>query len=332
MSKPPADSARRGRLRSLASSMPFRVAVSIAVLGALLLKFGVDEVIDKLSQANPELVAAGVLVYLAANMVNIYKWQLVITGQGDHVPFRNLFSIFYVGVFFNNLFPTNFGGDVVRVMRLSRLTEKPAAATGSVVADRVSSTFALLLIAVVPALFQLRLLGTGWALLIISMFLLSVLLIALLASERAVRWLGGLPLLRGGLMGLREHVRHFYYSLYELRGQKAILALVMLISLFYQALQIVTIYLLGLALGVDISIVYYFLFIPIVLAVSMLPVSLNGLGVREAAWVALFSLVSVPDTTALSLSLLTLLIMTVVSLLGGAFYLFDRKSIPLPQR
>lgn len=332
MSEPAANGNRAGGLRTVVGSMPFRVAVSIAVLGILLLKIGVVEVIDKLIQAKLELVVAGMLIYLAANLVNIYKWQLILAGQGDRVPFRNLFSIFYVGVFFNNLLLTNFGGDVIRVMRLARLTERPAVAAGSVVADRVSSTFALLLIAVVPAIFQLRLLGWKWALLVISMFLLSVLVIALLASERAVRRLGRLPLLRGGLMGLREHVRHFYYSLYELRGQKGVLALVMLISLFYQALQIVTIYLLGLALEIEISIINYFLFIPIVLAVSMLPISLNGLGVREGAWVALFSLVSVPDTAALSLSLLTLLLMSVVSLLGGAFYLFDRKTVPLPQR
>lgn len=332
MSEPMATGGRAGRLRTIASSLPFRAAVSIAVLGALLLKFGVGEVIAELGRAKPELVAAGVLVYLASNLVNIAKWQLILAGQGDRVPFRSLFSIFYVGIFFNNLLPTSFGGDVVRVMRLSRLTEKPAAAAGSVVADRMSSTIALLVIAVVPALFQLRLLGWGWAALVITMFVLSVLAIALLASERVVLRLGRLPLLRGSLMGLREHVRHFYYSLYDLRGQKKTLALVMLVSLAYQALQIVCIYLLGLSLGIETAIVNYFLFIPIVLAVSMLPFSLNGLGIREGAWVALFSLVSVPRTAALSLSLMTLLLMTVVSLLGGFFYLFDRKSVPLPQR
>ena len=63
----------------------------------------------------------------------------------------------------------------------------------------------------------------------------------------------------------------------------------------------------------------------------MLPISLNGLGVREATWVALFSLVGVARPEALSMALLAFIVFTAVSLIGGVCYLFDH-SVPLPER
>jgi hypothetical protein len=62
----------------------------------------------------------------------------------------------------------------------------------------------------------------------------------------------------------------------------------------------------------------------------MIPLSLNGLGMREGTWVLLFSQVGVASEAAFSMSILSLLLVTAVSLVGGVFYLADR-SIPASQ-
>ena len=315
----------RDRLSALFSSRLFRAAVSIGLLAALLATVDLRELGSTLGSVSPRLLALGVLVFLIANMVSISKWSLIISAQGDRVSFFYLTTLFYIGLFFNNFLPTNFGGDVVKAFKLSRTTGHGAEAAGSVVLDRVSSVLALLLIAVVPALIELRLLGTGILLLVLGMLLLLVLLIGLFASERAARRLGGL--FRADPFGVRKHLRSFYYSLHEFRGHKSTMLWVILISLAYQVLQVLTVYVLALALGIGVPLVYYFIFIPIVLAVSMVPISLNGLGVRELTWVVLFGQVGVSQAEAISMSILAFLVMTVVSLAGGVFYMFDR-SVP----
>ena len=281
----------RERASALFGSRLFRAAVSLLLLGTLLATVDLRELGSILGSVSPRLLALGVLIFLVANMVSVYKWRLIVQAQGDRVSYFYLTTLFYIGLFFNNFLPTNFGGDVVKAFKLFRATGRGAEAASSVVLDRVSSVLALLLIAVVPALAELRLLGTGVLLVVLGMLALLGLMVLLFASERTARRLGGLS--QANLFGIRKHLKSFYYSLHDFRGRKVTLLSVMAISLAYQGLQILTIYVLALSLDIDVPLVYYFIFIPIVLAVSMVPISLNGLGVRELTWVILFAQVGV---------------------------------------
>lgn len=325
----------RKTLKALVRSRLFRAAISVALLALILTRLDLHELGETLSNVNPELLALGFFMFIVVNLVNVAKWLLIIRTQeqaDDRSPvsFFHLTAIYYMGLFFNNFLPTNFGGDVIRVWKLARLTGEPHDAAGSVVLDRVSSILALLLIALVPALIKLRLLGAGLALAVVGMFLVLVAIILVFASQRATKRLARFPLFRGDPFGMRRHLREFYYSLYRFRGHPAAMLELMAISLVYQGLNVTTVYVLGLSLGIDVSPIYYFLFIPVVLAVGMIPVSLNGIGVREGAWVLLFSQVGVSSAEAFSMSVLSLLVVTTASLAGGVFYLFDR-GVPAPE-
>lgn len=301
-----------------------RALVSAAVLALLLLTVNLRQLVDTLSQVAIGLLLLATAIFLISNMASVFKWRLIVRAQQDSASCYYLTTLFYIGLFFNNFLPSNVGGDVVKAYKLGQATGRPAEAAGSVVMDRASSTFALLFIAAVLAIFQLKLLGTKVALLILLMLVFSLALIIFFASERAARVLGSVPFFRINPFGLRRHFKDFYYSLHGFKKQKPVLTAVMFVSLIYQSLNILTIYILALSLGIDIPILYYFLFIPIVLAVAMMPISLNGLGVREGAWVLLFGQVGVPAARALSMSVLSFLVITVVSLAGGFLYLFGR--------
>jgi hypothetical protein len=274
---------------------------------------------------NLALLTLAILLFLVTNMISVLKWRKVILAQGSYVSWPSLVSIFYIGLFFNNFLPTNFGGDLVRILRLARHTGSRVEATSSVVIDRATSTFALLLIALVAAITQLPLLGTRLALIIVSMFVFFVLIVGVFANERAARWLARFPLFRGDPFGLRRHLRSFYLSMNQFRHEKKTLAVVLVLSVIYQGLFVVVVNLMALSLDIHIPVAYYFLFIPIVLAVSMIPLSLNGLGVREGAWVLLFTQAGVAMPAALSMSVLNFLVITLVSLFGGIFYLYDQS-------
>ncbi|MHB8793704.1 MAG: lysylphosphatidylglycerol synthase transmembrane domain-containing protein [Thermoleophilia bacterium] len=319
---------RRGLLALLRSKL-FRAAVSIILIAVLLASVDLGELAETFRNVAPGLLALAVLVFLVTNMTSVLKWWMIIQAQGASVSWPYLTSIFYMGLFFNNFLPTNFGGDLVRIYKLSRATGSTVDATSSVVLDRASSTFALLMIALVAALLELRRLGTGLALAILAMFVVFLLLIGLFASERTARRLARFPLLRADPFGVRRHLRDFYLSINQFRDQKKTIALVMVLSVIYQALYVVSVNLLALSLDIHLPVAFYFLFIPIVLAVGMMPLSLNGLGVREGAWVLLFTQAEVPAAEALSMSVLNTLMITAVSMIGGIFYLMD-PSLPEP--
>ncbi|MBI5870216.1 MAG: flippase-like domain-containing protein [Actinobacteria bacterium] len=317
-------------LLALLRSKLFRAAVSIILIAVLLASVDIGELAETLGNVAPGLLALAVLVFLVTNMTSVFKWKMVIQAQGASVSWPYLTSIFYMGLFFNNFLPTNFGGDLVRIYKLSRATGNTVDATSSVVLDRASSTFALLMIALVAALLELRRLGTGLALTILGMFVVFLLLIGLFASERTARRLARFPVLRADPFGMRRHLRDFYMSVNQFRDQKKTMAAVMVLSIIYQALYVVSVNLLALSLDIHLPIAFYFLFIPIVLAVGMIPLSLNGLGVREGAWVLLFTQAGVPAAEALSMSVLNTLMITAVSMIGGIFYLMD-PSLPEPK-
>jgi len=322
-------SGHRRRLNAIMRSRLLRGGVSIALILFLLTRIGPEQLLDTLRGVDFTMLGLAVLVFLICNMVNVYKWRLIILVQGSPAPYFYLTALYYIGLFFNNFLPSNIGGDVVKAWKLSKLTGKPADAASSVVLDRVSSTLGILILAVVPALLELRLLGAGLTAAVLSMFVLALLVIGFFASERAVRRLSRFPILRKDLMGMRRHLKEFYYSLYRFRGHKGMLVTLMVSSLIYQALHILTIYLVALSLGIDLPLAYFFLFIPVVMVVALIPVSLNGVGMREGAWVLLFGQVGLSSAEAFSMSILSFLVMAVVSLAGGVFYLLDRGA-PAP--
>jgi uncharacterized membrane protein YbhN (UPF0104 family) len=93
------------------------------------------------------------------------------------------------------------------------------------------------------------------------------------------------------------------------------------VSLGFNILLITMNYLLGLSLGDRVSIWYYCLFVPITSIVTLLPVSFAGLGVREGAYVFLFTQAGMPRETALSLSLLVYVVSILApGLIGGVIY------------
>ncbi|MHB1325006.1 MAG: lysylphosphatidylglycerol synthase transmembrane domain-containing protein [Thermoleophilia bacterium] len=312
------------RIGRLFQSRLLRAAISALLLVLLVSRLNLSDLATTLSQVVPSLLVVGILLFVAASLISVFKWQLILKSQGIQAPFFYLVSLFYIGFFFSNFLPTNFGGDVVKIFKLGQTTGQPVEAASSVFMDRASSTFALLLIAIVPAIIELRMLGTGVSVAILSVFIIGTLMILLGSNARFVSRLSKLPLLRSDPMGLRRHARNFYFSLHDFRHKKGTLAAMMAISLVYQIVQIFSIYFLALSLGIQLSVLYYFIFIPVIMTVSMIPISLNGLGVREVSWVFLFEQAGVSRTEAFSMSILMLLVMTATSLFGGVFYLFDR--------
>ena len=93
-------------------------------------------------------------------------------------------------------------------------------------------------------------------------------------------------------------------------------------SLVFNLMLILTNYLLGLAVGIDLSLWYYFLFVPIISASLMVP-SIGGLGVREAAYVVLFAQVGVAHTQGLALAVAYLATMLLPALIGAIIYIVE---------
>ena len=299
------------RARVLAVIRPL---ISLILLGLLFWKLGAGALWSVLSQADPLWLVAGAALVVVALLVSAWKWQLLLAAQGIEVPIPALFSSYLIGLFFNNFLPSNIGGDVLRVHDVAKRTGQRAAVAASVIAERLLAGLALALTAVVALLFSAEYTAqvgpsVGLALLVFAV------LIGLAMSPGVRTWLERV-LPAGRAQALTRVATQMGRALGDRKAVLSVLAL----SFVFQATVVLVAWTGFAAIGEPVSLAACFVFIPIISAVQLVPVSLNGLGVREGAYVLFFGSIGVGELNAAASSLLFGLLVAGVSLAGGALF------------
>jgi uncharacterized membrane protein YbhN (UPF0104 family) len=110
---------------------------------------------------------------------------------------------------------------------------------------------------------------------------------------------------------------------------RASLILVLAASIGVQVLRVVQAWYLGLALGMTQPLAAYFGFIPLILLIMLLPITINGIGTSQAAFVGLFGLVGTPGAQAFALSVLFVALGMVGNLPGAVLYAAARQPPPV---
>jgi uncharacterized protein (TIRG00374 family) len=311
-----------------------KVIVSLILIILLLREIGWQETLEKLLQAHPGYLLAALIVALLGVMVRAYRWQVLLSAQEIEVPLGQLTALYFIGFLFTNVLPTGFGGDPIRMYELSRYTHRTAESAGTVLADRFFGLIVLQAMAVVALAFGYQLVEAWMIAFTVLLFVGSLVTVWLLLNRRLWQSLGErlrplaslgqkqrpvLSKVEGKAQGIVKGLKRLYESLhgYSIPAVGKTLG----VSLVFNILLITMNYLLGLSLGDRVSIWYYFLFVPITSIVTLLPVSFAGLGVREGAYVFLFTQAGMPRETALSLSLLVYVVSIFApGLIGGVIY------------
>jgi len=311
-----------------------KVIVSLILIFLLLREIGLQETLEKLLQVHPGYLLAALVVALLGVVVRAYRWQILLSALEVEVPLGQLTALYFIGFLFTNVLPTGFGGDPIRMYELSRYTHRAAESAGTVLADRFFGLIVLQAMAVVALAFGYPLVEPWMIAFTVLLFVGSLVAVWLLLNRRLWQKLGerlkplaSLGQKQGSILnsalskveGIATGLKRFYESLhgYSIPAVGKTLS----VSLVFNILLITMNYLLGLSLGDRVSIWYYLLFVPITSIVTILPVSFAGLGVREGAYVFLFTQAGMPRETALSLSLLVYVISIFVpGLIGGVIY------------
>jgi uncharacterized membrane protein YbhN (UPF0104 family) len=265
------------------------------------------------------LLALG--LYLLTQGVSAVRWQMLGHTLGLGGRWRDYLGHYFVGMFFNLVLPTSVGGDVVRAWYLGRQdgatppSGRRMAAFLSVLADRVNGFAVLIAVACLATLCCPTPLP-GW-----------ILGTAAGMGTACLLGLASLPMLPW-LRGKLPHPRLTHLldgAILCLRDRRSLVA-VTLLSLVVQLANVVLAWLVGVGLGLQVPPLYYGVLIPLVSILTLLPISLNGMGLREAGTVLLLAPLHIDSASAVTLSLLIFAVYTAASLLGGIVYLFGSRS------
>jgi uncharacterized protein (TIRG00374 family) len=298
-----------------------KVVFSIGLLAFLIHRAGWGEMAGVFRSARPPGLIAALLVYVATVVVISLRWQMLLVSQKAHVPFRRTLSLYFIGFFFNNFLPTSIGGDIYRAVGAGQATGRRAVCAASVLVERLMGMLAVATLAILAAVLLVRQAADGpIRALTLGFGALIVLLVALFFHRRTFHVLEALAG-RISLWGLEKKLLRLSQALDLYRSQRAVLLAVFLASIAYQLLIVVFSYLVGRALGLGISFRYFMLCVPFTVIISLVPISINGVGIREGGYVFLLSKIGHSSSEAVSLSLLIYALSLLVSLIGGLLYL-----------
>lgn len=293
-----------------------KIAISLGLLALLVWKVGWRETWETVSQIDPRYLLAAWTIYVFSMLLRGYRWQVLLQIQRLTVPLSRLVTLYFIGTFFNSVLPTGFGGDVVRMLELTKASHQRAKAVGTVLVDRLTGFVVLFAMATVALPFSYQLIPVPVTAMILIITALTFLGVWLALSDRVWRWIHRLPLVRNLLE--QPRVQHFRSSIAAYRTPA--IANALLASLLFNVLLMVINYLIALGLGVRISLWYFLIFIPVISFLLALPVSFSGLGVREGGYVLLFAQAGVPSSLALAMSLCVYAMAVATGLIGGVLY------------
>jgi len=304
-----------------------QVLLSAALLAWLAQRVGLRSILNTLAGIDWFWYSIAFALSILNIFLRSYRWHALLSALDDRPPFLQLVYYYFLGFFFNNFIPSGFGGDVVKVIGLRQEHGRGAEALSSVIMDRLVGLIGSTLIAsIVLAWNALRARsGQGMGLqlpaaLLISIALISVgIPVAFLFARwtNPLGWAGSrLPFLRpltthGSVQRLVNTIRRYPW----LALLKALLT-----SVPFTLSLILIQYLIALALSIDVPFHLFPLFVPIISIINLLPLSFNGLGMREGVYQFLFVPAGVSGAGAIAMSLSFYFLRVAIGIIGGLLY------------
>ncbi len=297
-----------------------KLAISATLMAILVSRVPIDQVATSLREADPRwLLGAGTLL-IASNTLGSFQWSRLLVAAGIRIPFWKVCAYYHVGLFFNNFLPANVGGDIARVMDAARYGPSRGAAISAVIMDRLIGTVSLAglaLVTTLPGIDEFHFTVAYAAL--VAFFAVSVFVLWSVFHPALLPTLGR-GMARLGIHSIQPHLEDMADRFRGFR-RGSLLAGLLAVGTVVQLARVGVHVLVGQALGLQVPLLYFFLFVPLLAVIVSVPISLNGIGLREGAGVILFGLVGVDRAGAFSLQFTTYLVAVAVSLLGGMVFL-----------
>lgn len=289
-----------------------KLIVSFALISYLVSIVDIGQTVSRLLTADLRYIAVALLLLVFQVAISAGKWKLILRSDAVHAPYLLLLKSNFIGNFFSLFLPSSFGGDVYRVISVTSVNRKLGKTTSSVLFDRATGLFALLSIALLA---YVALPGRSYDWLALSIYFIGIGAFFYCTSDSIVNYF------RNHRYGLVRKGSAIAASFQTYRNDYRTLWKVLCIALVFQFMIVVINQLYSSALGIDIPFSKLLVIVPLVYLTEVLPVSINGIGVRDSAFVYFFVLMGHTKEEGLAIALLVLSMRYVSGLIGGSVLL-----------
>ncbi len=304
-----------------------RTLLGLALLAGLLGQYHcIEELIEALAGVGFDDAMVMIALSVALNLVASLKWGLFLGGGQPRVPYLRLFSMYLMSKFLGNFLPGAVGGDVARSYMLGRSIDSQSASAASVVMERASGMVGLVVVVMVavacrPAMLREPIVAAcvagavaGCGVGLLFFFHPDA------WRQRMARW-GGLPVVGKAVLRVAE----FLERLVRFRTEARVLWLVLVISIGFHLLAGLNVYAAARCIGFVPDFGDIMVITPVILMLTMVPVSPNNVGWWEWCFSVLLPEAGGTMAQGLAVALILRAAALVVSLAGGALLLFEGR-------
>lgn len=301
-----------------------KIIVSLSLILYVFYKASMAELIETLKHVDFFFLGMAFAITPVLIFLSSWKWQILLSAQGIKVSLGKLVVLYLVGIFFNNIMPSNVGGDVIRAYELGTYTHKKAESIASVFVERFTGLTVLIFLVLIAFLVKGSFISDDRLTIVIGIVVGGyVSAFILLLNQRVIAFTQKKIRVRI-LKKLMDKLQKVQSAIVDYKGKNLALGIAMILSFLFYIVAVVNVYVGCLAFGVHVPLEKLFIGVPIILIISMIPITVGGIGLSEWAYFFIFTKLDATGSLGilgLSVALLMRVKMVAFGLTGGVFYL-----------
>lgn len=312
-----------------------RVAYVLRLIIGMLLIFLLTKMINfdnfpRLNEIRFNYLGLAFLLVFVDRFLTAYRWSVLVKLKGIYIDLKNIMSIYFKSLFLGLFLPSNVGGELLKGYGLFNATSKVFESFTSVVVERLLGLLALVTMCLLGFFLLEGPLEHNSVLLLIrniSFVALLMMMSFLFLGNYLDRLIKSFQFRSARKFSCFLH--NAWASLCDYQKDKQQLLVVFSLALISQLVRIVLIWLVGVGLRIGSAFDHYLIFVPFIALLSIIPVSLAGLGVQEGAFVYLFSLAGCDQGRIFGMAVLVRFLSICSVLPGAVLYVkqgFGRKA------
>lgn len=300
--------------------------ISIAILWMLVVSFDFTTLSKSFLDANVSLLALALAIGFGSICMSVLRWQASLRVQGIHPPFRSLLTSTLVSGFLGFLLPS-FGEDAVRGYDLYKLSSKRGVnIAASILFERICGLLGHVIVGgVALMLYHDRIANHAVVQAAVVLYACIIAALFIVFSATLSKWF--VSMLRGNSLtkGVGDKVESLTEAVHLYRSNKQAWIYVLGLSLVFQFSGFLYFYVIAQSLGITVGFSTFVLLVPVVIILSLMPISIGGLGVKEGLFVVLFTQLGVGRESAFLISAVGSALHMVFVLLGGLVFLLRKN-------
>lgn len=293
--------------------------VATAGLFFVLIKFvPYKNILDLYHRSDKIYLLLSFILFLFPLLVVIPRWKFLLSFTGIRLSLFEV-SLSVISSFFFNLFcPSFIAGDVFRGVDVCQRHGRTQQVVSSIFMDRFSGLFALMLIGIVSFIAGKHLFPQPQVFYCLVLFFLGMVFVSLIVFSK--RFFFFLTVIFKKSPFWKNKLVDFHDQLYLFKKNPGVFLKAVVFSLPAQISAPLSFFAAAKAFGAETELIYFLILVPIITMITVIPLTIAGLGVREASSVYFFSLIGMDSSISVSISFLTSVFLLLEGIIGGIIY------------